>query len=89
MAHPHCKLLGQISGVAWLSGLIKQLKHPRVDGKPSGFITSNEANRLRHPVWLNVSKHQRKADQLRSLEGLRMHSSYFFYFQKIKVGTTA
>ncbi len=21
---------------------------------------SNEANRLRHPVWLNVGKHQRK-----------------------------
>ncbi len=45
-------------------------KRPRVDDKLSGFITSNEANRLRHPVWLNVGKKQRKAGRLHSLEGL-------------------
>ncbi len=43
------------------SGLIEQLKYPHVDDKASDFITSNEANWLCHPVWLNVGKHQRKA----------------------------
>ncbi len=49
----------------WLNGLVEQLKSPGV------FIASNEASRLRHPVRLNVCKHQRKADRLHSLRFFR------------------
>ncbi len=45
---------------------------------------SNEANRLRHPVWLNVGKHQRKASRLHSLDGLRMQFDYDYQYQKMK-----
>ncbi len=84
MARPHCKLPGQISGAAWPSGLVGQLKYPRVDEKPSCFITSNEADQLCHPIWLNVGKHQRKVGQLRSLEGLCMHVDYDYQYQKME-----
>ncbi len=63
----HCKLPGQIGGETWPRGLVEKFVNPGVDDKPSGFIASNKANRLRHPVWLNVGKCQRKIDQLRSL----------------------
>ncbi len=66
-AHLRCKSPSQIGGATWPSGLVEQLKSSGVDDKPSGFIASNEADRLRHPVWLNGVKRQRKADRLRSL----------------------
>ncbi len=53
-AHPHCKLPGQISVVAWPSGLVEQLINLLMDNMPSGFIMSNEANWLPHPVRLNI-----------------------------------
>ncbi len=65
--HPHCKSPDQIGGATWPSGLVEQLKIPGVGDKLSGFIASNEADRLRHPVRLNGGKHQRKADRFRSL----------------------
>ncbi len=64
---PHCKSPGQIGGAAWPSGLVERIKNPGVDDKPSGFITWNEADWLRHPVQLNAGKCQRKAGRLRSL----------------------
>ncbi len=67
MAHPHCKSSGQISGVTWPSGLVEQLKYSCVDDKPSDIVTSNEANWLRHPIWLNIGKYQRKTSQFCSL----------------------
>ncbi len=84
MAHPCCKSPGRIGGAAWSNGLVEPLKCPRVDDKPSGFIASNEASRLRQPVWLNVGKHKRKSGQLCSLEGLRMHFDYDYQYQKIE-----
>ncbi len=57
---PHCKWPGQIDGAAWPSGLVEQLKSPGVDDKLSSFIASNKANQLRHLVWLNVGKCQKK-----------------------------
>ncbi len=66
-AHPHCKSTDQIGGATWPSGMVGQLKSPGVDDKPSGFIASNRANRLRHPIRLNVGKCQRIACRLRSL----------------------
>ncbi len=64
---PHCKLPDQIDGATWPNGLVEQLKSLGVEDKPSGFITSNEADRLCHLVQLNGGKCQRKADQPRSL----------------------
>ncbi len=61
----------QVAWPNWWSGLAEQLKSPGVDDKPSGFITLNEANRLCHPVWLNVGKCQRKAGRLRYLRFFR------------------
>ncbi len=49
------------------SSLVEWLKNPGVDDTPTGFITSNEGDRLRHPVRLNVGKRPRKGGQLRSL----------------------
>ncbi len=66
-ARLHCKSPGQIGGAAWSSGLVEQLKSPGVDDKPSGFIASNEADRLRHLFWLNIGKHQKKAGRLRNI----------------------
>ncbi len=62
------------------SGLAEQLKYPRADDKANSFITLNDANRLCHLVRLNVGKHQRKAGQLRSLDGLRMHFDYDYRY---------
>ncbi len=70
-ARPHCKSPSQIGGATWLNELVEQLKSTGVDDKPSGFVVSNEADRLCHPVWLNVDKCQRKADRLRSLRFFR------------------
>ncbi len=54
----------------WWSGLVEQLKSPDVDDKTGGFIASNEADRLCHPIQLNVGKRQRKAAPLRNLRFL-------------------
>ncbi len=66
-ACPQYKSPDQIGGATWPSGLVGQLKSPDADDKPSGFIASNKADRLHHPVWLYVGKRKRKADRLRSL----------------------
>ncbi len=58
-AHPHCKLPSQIGGATWSSGLVEQLTSLGVDDKPSGIV-SNKTDHLRHPVWLNGGKLQRK-----------------------------
>ncbi len=70
-ARLHCKSLDQIGRATWPSSLVGQLKSPGVDDKPSSFIASNEADRLCHPVQLNVGKRQRKADRLRSFRFFR------------------
>ncbi len=66
-ARQHCKSPGQIDGATWSSGMTEQLKSSGVDDELIVFITSNEADWLRYPVWLNGGKHQRKANRLHSI----------------------
>ncbi len=44
--------------------LVERLKYPCEDDKPNSFVMSNEAKRPSGPIWLNVSKYQRKAGWL-------------------------
>ncbi len=64
-ARPHYKSPCQLGEATWPSSLVEQLKSSGVNDKPSSFIVSNEADRLRHPVRLNGGKCQRKANRLR------------------------
>ncbi len=73
---PHCKSPSQIGGADWPSSLVEWLKNPGVDDKPSGFIMLNKANRLRHPVQLNVGKCQKK--KTGRLSSLRFFSASIF-----------